>query len=43
MKDITISSNLKALQGEGPSKGLKTPFSNRDTNRVLPSDIIHTY
>ena len=25
MKDITISSNLKALQGVGPSKGLNRP------------------
>jgi len=25
MKDITLSSNLKALQGVGPSKGLSIP------------------
>lgn len=25
MKDITVSSNLKALQGPGPSQGLTTP------------------
>jgi len=30
MKDITISSNLKALQGVGPSKGLKTPDETRE-------------
>ena len=31
MKDITISSNLKALQGVGPSKGLKTSGESKET------------
>ena len=29
MKDITISSNLRALQGIGPSKGLSSPGETR--------------
>ena len=31
MKDITISSNLKALQGVGPSKGLSRSSENKGT------------
>mgnify|MGYP001305697057 CR=1 FL=1 len=30
MKDITISSNLKALQGVGPSKGLKKSGESKE-------------
>ena len=32
MKDITLSSNLKALQGIGPSKGLSAPGENKGTD-----------
>ena len=32
MKDITISSNLKALQGVGPSKGLSSPGETKGTD-----------
>ena len=32
MKDITLSSNLKALQGIGPSKGLNAPGENKGTD-----------
>ena len=31
MKDITLSSNLKALQGIGPSKGLSMPGETKET------------
>jgi len=31
MKDITVSSNLKALQGAGPSQGLGAPKVGADT------------
>ena len=31
MKDITVSSNLKALQGAGPSQGLGAPKVGTDT------------
>ncbi len=31
MKDITLSSNLKALQGVGPSKGLVAPKEAKGT------------
>ncbi|MBT6717832.1 MAG: flagellar hook-basal body complex protein FliE [Nitrospina sp.] len=32
MKDITLSSNLKALQGVGPSKGLSIPGETKGTD-----------
>jgi len=32
MKDITLSSNLKALQGIGPSKGVNTPGDAKGTD-----------
>ena len=32
MKDITLSSNLKALQGIGPSKGLSSPGESKGTD-----------
>ncbi len=32
MKDITLSSNLKALQGIGPSKGLSRPGDSKATD-----------
>ena len=31
MKDITVSSNLKALQGAGPSQGLNPPKVGAET------------
>ena len=32
MNDITLSSNLKALQGVGPSKGFSTPGETKVTD-----------
>jgi flagellar hook-basal body complex protein FliE len=32
MKDITVSSNLKALQGVGPSQGLSAPKVGGDSD-----------
>ena len=32
MKDITISSNLKAIQGIGPSKGLRNPGETKGSD-----------
>ena len=32
MKDITLSSNLKALQGIGPSKGLSSTSGSKGTD-----------
>ncbi|MBC8283812.1 MAG: flagellar hook-basal body complex protein FliE, partial [Nitrospinae bacterium] len=32
MNDITLTSNLKALQGVGPSKGLSTPGETKGTD-----------
>ncbi len=32
MKDITLSSNLKALQGVGPSKGINSPGETKGTD-----------
>ena len=40
MKDITISSNLKALQGVGPSKGLKTLAESKETDGMSFADTL---
>ena len=40
MKDITISSNLKALQGVGPSKGLKTLGESKETDGTSFADTL---
>jgi len=40
MNDITLSSNLKALQGVGPSKGVKNPGPASDKDGTSFADTL---
>ena len=40
MKDITLSSNLKALQGIGPSKGLSSSGESKGTDGASFADTL---